>query len=180
MMGELGLIDKRNMYEASMRIPFLMKYPGVIRPGTTINALIQNVDIAPTLLNIASIPIPPKMQGTTFLPLLKGDTIEKKVRRAYYEYYWEFSYPQTRTTFGIREHQYKFIFYPGIWDISELYNLEKDPEEKDNLYRNPIYQPVVQRMRNELWNWLEQTGGMQIPLKRIIEKRVDSGYKGLY
>jgi N-acetylglucosamine-6-sulfatase len=180
MMGELGLIDKRNMYEASMRIPLLMKYPGVIQPGSTLNALIQNVDIAPTLLNIASIPIPSKMQGTNFLPLLKGDTIEKKVRRAYYEYYWEFSYPQTPTTLGIREQQYKFIFYPGIWDISELYDLERDPEEKNNLYRNPLFQPVIQRMRNELWNWLEQTGGMQIPFKKINEKRGDAGYKGFY
>jgi arylsulfatase A-like enzyme len=180
LMGEMGLIDKRNMYDASMRIPFLMKYPGVIKPGSTITSLIQNIDIAPTLLQIASIPIPTSMQGKSFLPLLQGDTIEKNIRRAYYEYYWEFSYPQTPTTFGIREQQYKFIFYPGIWDINEFYDLEKDPEEKNNLYRNTEYQPTIQRMRDELWNWLEQTRGMQIPLKRISEKRVDSGYKRLY
>jgi arylsulfatase A-like enzyme len=179
LMGEHGLIDKRNMYEESQRVPMLISGPGNILSDIQLSEVIQNIDVAPTILDLAAVKIPPNVQGKSFAPLLRGEKIPWR-NRAFYEYYWEFSYPQTPTTFGVRTNQFKFIFYPGTWDISELYDLFNDPEEKNNLYRHPAYQDMISSLRKEVWDWLEKTGGMQIPLKRINEKRIDWGYKGLY
>jgi arylsulfatase A-like enzyme len=179
LMGEHGLIDKRNMYEESQKVPMLVYAPGMKFQNHTIDAVIQNIDIAPTVLAAAGVDIPKQMQGQSFLPLLRGDSIEWR-DKAFYEYYWEFSYPQTPTTLGVRSGNYKFIFYPGIWDISEFFDLSKDPEEKNNLYKHPAYQEEIAKLRIELWDWLYETGGMQIPLKRINEPRIDFGNKGFY
>jgi arylsulfatase A-like enzyme len=179
LMGEHGLIDKRNMYEESQKVPMLVYAPGMKFKNHTINAVIQNIDIAPTVLAAAGVDIPKQMQGQSFLPLLRGDSIAWR-DKAFYEYYWEFSYPQTPTTIGVRSGNYKFIFYPGIWDISEFFDLSKDPEEKNNLYKHPAYQEEIAKLRKELWDWLHETGGMEIPLKRINEPRIDFGNKGFY
>jgi arylsulfatase A-like enzyme len=179
LMGEHGLIDKRNMYEESQKVPMLVYAPGMKLKKHTIDAVIQNIDIAPTVLAAAGIDIPKQMQGQSFLPLLRGDSIAWR-DKAFYEYYWEFSYPQTPTTLGVRSGNYKFIFYPGIWDISEFFDLSKDPEEKNNLYKHPAYQEEIAKLRKELWDWLHETGGMEIPLKRINEPRIDFGNKGFY
>ena len=178
LMGEHGLIDKRNMYNESHKVPLLVYSPGNFKPGLELEQVIQNIDIAPTILDLAGVKTPGQMQGNSFLPLLKQQNIAWR-DKAYYEYYWEFSYPQTQTTFGVRKGRYKFIFYPGIWDISEFFDLETDPEEKNNLYRSSAYQKNIGELREELWDWLKQTGGMQIPLKPINELRIDHGYKGL-
>lgn len=184
LMGEHGLIDKRNMYEESQKIPMLIYGPGWIPARDTIEQVIQNIDIAPTLLQFAQVKIPNQMQGQSFVPLLQAKKTERNTipwrNKAFYEYYWEYSYPQTPTTFGIRKGRYKFIWYPGIWDISEFFDLESDPHEHFNLYREESVQPIILELRNELWNWLESTDGMQIPLKRINEKRIDFGQKNLY
>ncbi len=179
LMGEHGLIDKRNMYEESQKVPMLVYAPGTALQGHPLDKVIQNTDIAPTILEVAGIPIPEAMQGQSFWPLLQGKQVPWR-NKAFYEYFWEFSYPQTPTTLGVREGQYKFIFYPGIWDLSEFYDLSRDPEEKRNLYRHPAYQPEIARLRTELWSWLKETDGMQIPLKPITEPRIDYGNKGLY
>lgn len=179
LMGEHGLIDKRNMYEESQKVPMLLYAPGMKLQNHIIDAVIQNIDIAPTILSAAGVEVPKQMQGQSFLPLLHGEKIAWR-NKAFYEYYWEFSYPQTPTTLGVRDGNYKFIFYPGIWDISEFFDLSKDPEEKNNLYRHPDYQPEIARLRKELWDWLNETGGMQIPLKTINEPRIDFQNKGFY
>lgn len=178
LMGEHGLIDKRNMYEESQKVPLLVYAPAHIKGGQILEAVIQNIDIGPTILDIARIKKPAQMQGNSFLPLMKGGNIAWR-SKAFYEYYWEFAFPQTPTTFGVRDGRYKFIYYHGIWDFGELFDLEKDPEEKNNLWRHPDYQEVAARLKNELWSWLGETGGMQIPLKRVIEKRSDYGQHGL-
>jgi N-acetylglucosamine-6-sulfatase len=179
LMGEHGLIDKRNMYEESQKVPMLVYAPSQIKPGQVLEQVIQNIDVAPTILQMAGLKTPAQMQGKSFLPLLKGKQVAWR-DKAFYEYYWEFLYPQTPTTFGVRSGRYKFIFYPGIWDVSEFFDLQTDPEEKKNLYRVPAYQPLIKQLRSELWDWLEQTGGMQIPLKRIDQYREDYYNKGLY
>jgi len=179
LMGEHGLIDKRNMYEESQKVPLLVYAPGMPQNGKPLDQIIQGVDIAPTILQAAGVAIPKAMQGQSFLPLLQGKQVAWR-NKAFYEYYWEFSYPQTPTTFGVREGNHKFIFYPGIWDVSEFYDLGTDPEEKRNLYRHPAWQQEIARMRGELWKWLKETSGLQIPLKPITEKREDFYNKGLY
>lgn len=180
LMGEHGLIDKRNMYEESMKVPMLVYAPGIISGGKPLEQIIQNIDIAPTILDMAGIREPQQMQGQSFYPLLKGENTAWR-NRAFYEYYWEYAYPQTPTTYGVREGDYKFIFYPGIWDINEFFDLKHDPEEKKNLIRNPAYQTAIQKMRSELYDWLESTGGMQIPLKRLEgDMKIDNRYMDTY
>jgi N-acetylglucosamine-6-sulfatase len=179
LLGEHGLIDKRNMYEESMKVPLLVYAPGIIEGGKAIEQIIQNIDIAPTILDMAGIKKPVQMQGESFYPLLKGQNIAWR-NKAFYEYYWEYAFPQTPTTFGIREGDYKFIFYPGIWDINEFFDLKNDPQEKKNLIRSTAYQSIIKKMRDEMYDWLEQTGGMQIPLKRLEGKRGDNLYIDTY
>jgi len=175
--GEHGLIDKRNMYEESQKIPLLLYAPANIKGGQVLEQIIQNIDIAPTILDMAGLKAPPQIEGRSFFPLLREQSISWR-DKAFYEYYWEFSYPQTPTTFGVRKGRYKFIFYHGIWDIYEFFDLQSDPEEKKNLYKHPAYQVLIKELRNELWEWLAQSGGMQIPLKMIKEQRIDHGNKG--
>lgn len=177
--GEHGLIDKRTMYEASMRVPLLAWCPSLIDPDTKIKEMIENIDIAPTILDLAGVPIPEKMQGRSFLPLLEGKDIPWR-HEIFYEYYWEWAYPQTPTIFGVRTDRYKYIYNWGIWDINELYDLEKDPYEMNNLIRDPEYQDVAKKLKKQMWDWLEETKGMKIPLKRVNRKRIDLPYRGTY
>ena len=177
--GEHGLIDKRHMYEESMRVPLLVRCPAVVRPGTKLTQVVQNVDIAPTLLAYAGLPTPKTMQGASFLPFLAGKTVPWK-DCAFYEYYWEYDFPQTPTMFGVREGRYKYIFNHGVWDANELYDLQTDPYEVNNLIRSAQHQTIAKGLRDQVWDWLEGSGGMQIPLKRINNKRNDHLYKGTF
>ncbi|MFD2569976.1 sulfatase [Spirosoma soli] len=177
--GERGLIDKRHMYEESMRVPLLVRCPTVVKPGTKVTSVIQNIDIAPTLMAYAGLPTPAQMQGASFLPILQGKAIPWK-NRAFYEYYWETDFPQTPTMFGVRTDRYKYIFNYGVWEANELYDLESDPQEVNNLIRSPDHQQLAGQLRDQVFDWLEGTGGMQIPLHRIRQKRFDHINKGTY
>lgn len=177
--GEHGLIDKRNAYEESMRVPLLAWAPGMIKPGTIIPQMILNIDLAPTFLDIAGIPKPTQMQGQSFLPLLKGQSITWR-DKVFYEYYWEQAFPQTPTTFAVRSDRYKYIAYNGIWDINELYDLEKDPYEMNNLIRVKSYDKIGMQLRDDLYDWLEKTNGLQIPLKKQMGRKIDHLYRGSY
>ncbi|MBD1396378.1 sulfatase [Pontibacter sp. JH31] len=180
MFGEHGLIDKRHMYEPSIRVPLLVRGPAVIKPGTKVPQMVMNIDIAPTIMEMAGLPTPENMQGKSFLPILKGQPIPDWRDKVYYEYYWEWAFPQTPTIFGARTDQYKYIFNHGVWDINELYDIKADPEEMNNLIRDPKYQDVAMQLKKDMWNWLEATGGMQIPLKGTDSKRIDHLYRGTY
>ena len=166
MFGEHGLIDKRQMYEESIRVPLLAYSPGNLKAGTVIDQMVLNIDIAPTILDIAGMKEKPKqMIGLSFYPLMKNEKTDWR-KEFYYEYYWERAFPQTPTTFGVRTDKYKYIFYHGIWDINELYDLENDPHEMHNLANKPEYKKLVDEMDKKLFDWLEKTNGMQIPLRR--------------
>jgi arylsulfatase A-like enzyme len=178
--GEHGLIDKRHAYEESMRVPLLAWSPSLIKAGTVIPQMILNLDIAPTILELAGVAKPKQMQGNSFLPLLKGENIKGWRDKIFYEYYWEFSFPQTPTIFSIRTDRYKYIFNQGVWDANEIYDLQNDPYEMNNLIRDPSTQQTAARLKKELWDWLEVTGGLQIPLKKIYNRRNDHLYEGYY
>jgi N-acetylglucosamine-6-sulfatase len=171
-LGEHGLIDKRQMYEESMRVPFLARCPEMIKPGTIIPQLVQNIDIAPTALELAGITPPVPMAGRSLAPLLAGREGEWR-DRVYYEYYWERNFPQTPTTFGVRNSKWKYIHYHGIWDSDELYDMENDPHEMNNLINAKELQPIVTEMNKQLWDWLESSNGMNIPLRRDQGFRAD-------
>ncbi|MHB1179825.1 MAG: sulfatase/phosphatase domain-containing protein [Daejeonella sp.] len=174
--GEHGLIDKRDAYEESMRIPLLARCPALIKSNTKIKQMVLNIDIAPTILEMAGIKKPGQMQGTSFMPLLKGEPVQWR-DRFFYEYYWEDAFPQTPTQFAVRTDQYKFIRSQGIWDIDQLFDLKKDPYEVNNLIRSPQHQEIAGELNKELWDWLEKTNGLQIPLKPIKRKKGDHIYK---
>jgi len=161
--GEHGIIDKRTAYEASMRVPMLAYCPELIKPATVVSQVVANIDIAPTILELAGLKTPAYMDGNSFLPLLEGK--QKSWRSGLlYEYYWERNFPQTPTMHALRGSRYKYIHYNGIWDTDELYDMEKDPLETKNLIRDPEHQEIVKLMNKELFDELKKTGGMYIPL----------------
>lgn len=132
MFGEHGLIDKRAMYEPSIRVPLLVHCPELFTGGQRRDEMIVNLDYAPTFLEAAGLEIPSSMQGQSFYGLLDGSRQDR--RDAWlYEYFWERSFPQTPTVLGVRTDRYKFMQYHGIWDRYELYDLKNDPGEMNNL-----------------------------------------------
>src|SRR5690606_939082 len=164
--GEHGLIDKRHAYEESMRVPMLVWAPGMVKPKSVVEEVVMNVDLAPTFLDLAGASIPPQMQGYSFKDLLTGRSTAWHRKNVYYEYYWEVYFPQTPTTFAIRTDRYKYITYHGVWDISELYDLETDPQEQFNLIHVPAHRERIAAMRDRLWDLLEATDGMRVPVRR--------------
>lgn len=164
-LGEHGLIDKRQMYEESMRIPMMVHCPELVKGGTVLSELVQNIDIAPTVLELAGIEKPNDMDGESMISLLQGK--ETKWRNeVFYEYYWERPFPHTPTVFGVRTKKYKYMTYHGAWDIDELYDIENDPNEMSNLIDDENHLDIVLELRKKVYDWLEETQGMKIPLKR--------------
>ncbi len=166
LLGEHGLIDKRNAYEESIRIPMLAWAPGFVKAGSRVESLVRNIDIAPTFLELTGTRTTIPMDGTSFLPLLRGDAPADTSREFLYEYYWEYAFPHTPTTFALRGDQYKFIYYQGVWDTEELYDLQNDPFEMHNLVDVPAFKPVADAMRARLFSRLEADDAMRVPLRR--------------
>jgi len=177
--GEHGLINKRQFYEESVRVPMLVYCPEICKNGTVVKQMVQNVDIAPTILEMAGLQKPDHMVGASFIPLLKGQQIPWR-DRIYYEYFWEFDFPATPTMHGVRTDKYKYIRYHGLWDTNEFFDLENDPHEMRNLIAAPEHQETIKQLTGELYDWLETTGGMSIPLKRNLRKHTDSRNEGNY
>lgn len=126
--GEHGLIDKRQFYEESVRVPMLVRCPGLFEGGKVIENMVQNVDVAPTIMACAGLDKAKQMVGYSFLPLLRGELVDWR-DHIFYEYYWEYEFPQTPTMHGIRTDRYKYIRYHGVWDTNEFYDLQNDPYE---------------------------------------------------
>lgn len=178
--GEHGLMDKRHFYEESAKVPLLIKCPDIFKGGKVVSKLVQNIDIAPSILEMAGISKPEHMNGLSFIQLLEGN--EQGWRdKIFYEYFWEWHYPMTPTMFGVRTDTTKYIRYYGIWDQNEFYNLKDDPDEIYNLIGKEELQPTIKQHLMELNNWLRETGGMQIPLKENLNyKEGDYKYKRQY
>ena len=165
MFGEQGLIDKRTAYEASMRVPMLMQAPNLIPAGRKATGMAANIDIAPTVLDAAGLVPPAGLDGVSLLPMLRGE--KTSVRDALlYEYYWERNFPQTPTIHALRTDRYKYIHYQGIWDTDELYDLSSDPHEVTNLIASPAHQTTVTDLNRRLFDVLESSDGLFIPLYR--------------
>lgn len=162
--GEHGLIDKRNAYEESMRVPLLGHCPDLFKGGSKVEDLVANIDIGPTILDLAGLETPKQMDGRSFLPLATGKLKPEEWRQnLLYEYYWEWNFPHTPTTLALRGDRYKFIQYHGIWDTDELYDVKADPKETKNLIRDPAHAETVRKMRALLYQKLKESGGMQVP-----------------
>ncbi|OPC40961.1 sulfatase family protein [Elizabethkingia anophelis] len=147
-LGEHGWYDKRFMYEPSLQIPLVMCYPGHIKENITENALVQNVDLAPTILKAAGLPVPNDMQGNSLTPFFSGQKVKKWKDKLYYHYY-ENTVHHVEKHLGIRTKQYKLIYFYDIKDW-ELYDLSKDPNEVKNLYHDPSYKKTSDKLKLEL------------------------------
>ncbi len=164
--GEHGLIDKRTAYEESMRVPMLARCPQLFPGGRTVTDVVAGLDIMPTVLNVCGAAIPEGLDGRSMIPVLTGKGDPKWRKELLYEYYWERNFPQTPTMFALRTDRYKYIHYYGIWDTDELYDLQEDPLETNNLIFNPERQPTIKNLNKRLFDTLEENGGMQIRLYR--------------
>jgi len=146
-LGEHGLYDKRFMYEEALRMPLLVRWPKRIKPGSTADAMVLNLDFAPTLLEVAGAAVPADMQGRSFLPMLGGDVPQDWRTSFYYRYY--FSHFKTEPHYGVRTPTHKLIYFPRI-DQWELFDLTKDPNELRNLYGEAACQTMVAELKAEL------------------------------
>ena len=147
-LGEHGWFDKRFMYKESFRTPLIVRWPGMVKPGSINTDLTQNIDLAETFLNIADVAIPADMQGKSLVPILKGETPANWRDSLYYHYYMEEAHGVPPHN-GVRTGRYKLInFYKNNeW---EFYDLEKDPNEMNNIYNNSVYASEITKMKKEL------------------------------
>ena len=148
-LGEHGMYDKRFMYEESLRMPFLVRWPAAIKPGSTSSAIGINCDFAPTFLDAAGAPVPADMQGRSLLPVLKGSTPRNWRHSMYYRYYHDPGDHNTRAHYGVRTDTHKLIYF---WnkDQWECYDLVADPQEMRNIYADPKAQKMVAQLKQEL------------------------------
>ena len=156
-LGEHGFFDKRLMYEPSLRIPLLIRYPRGIKAGTVIDEFALNVDFAPTLIDYAGLPIPEDADGRSLRPLLEGREIAWR-EDFLYEYYEFPSVHMVRPNRGVRTRKWKYIEYYGRRTEYELFDLENDPDEAYNLIDDPQYAEVVERLRKRLFELRKETG----------------------
>jgi len=148
-LGEHGWFDKRWMYEESLRMPLIVRWPGVTAPGSTSDAMVSNLDLAETFLDIAGVEIPSDMQGESLVPLLEGEAPSDWRQSFYYQYY---EYPGPHDVarhYGVRTESHKLIYFYTL-DEWELYDLEKDPDELTSVYEDPAYASVRSELETEL------------------------------
>ncbi|MHC4623994.1 MAG: sulfatase family protein [Planctomycetota bacterium] len=161
-LGEHGLFDKRFMYEESLRMPLIVRYPRQIKAGSASDGIVLNVDFAETFLDYAGAPVPGDMQGRSLRPLLGGKRQKDWRTSMYYRYWMHGAHFNVAGHFGVRTKRYKLIYYYGLplkargakkkptppeW---ELFDLQQDPKEMNNVYHDPAYKGVAKKLKTEL------------------------------
>ena len=159
MLGEHDYQDKRWMYEESMRMPFLVRYPKTVNAGQNFDTIIENIDFAPTMLDFAGAAIPQSVQGRSFKSLLEtGEEADDWKKAAYYRYWMHMAHHDNPAHLGMRTKRYKLIYFygcnyqggyqtPAGW---ELYDMKNDPHETKNLYHNPKHAKLTQSLKGWL------------------------------
>ncbi len=148
-LGQNGWFDKRWMYDVSMKTPLLARWPGHIKPGSTTDAMVQNIDYAPTFIDVAGAGIPDWMQGVSLKPLFTH-TAKSLERNSLYYHFYEFKADHSVLQhLGVRGERYKLIYFYTVNEW-QLFDLKKDPMEQKNLFRNKSYQSVLTEMKKEL------------------------------
>jgi arylsulfatase A-like enzyme len=149
-LGDHNWFDKRFMYEESLRMPFIVRWPAKVKPGSVNDKMILNVDFAPTFLAAAGQTIPADIQGKSFLPLLEGKTPRDWRTSMYYRYYHYPQDHQVQPHYGVRTERYKLIYFNKInqW---ELFDLQTDPHELRNLYDDPAHADTVKKLKAEMY-----------------------------
>ncbi|GAA5504583.1 N-acetylglucosamine-6-O-sulfatase [Novipirellula caenicola] len=174
-LGEHGFYDKRDAFEESIRVPMIAYAPTNLPAGESVDEMIQNIDVASTVLDAMEVELPAdaKVDGKSFLPLLRGDSIAWR-DHILYEYHWEWNFPATPTLFAIRDERFKYIYYHGVWDQDGFYDLQTDPHERHNLINVPGYREQIERMSRQMFDELSAMGGLNIPVRRPQGERLGS------
>ena len=149
-LGEHHLYDKRLMYEPSIRVPMIVSYPGQVEPGTESDEMVLNLDLAPTLLDIAGMLAPPEMQGKSMLPLAERHANVRWRKDWLYEYYEYPGFENVRPCRGVRTQRYKLIHFFLEPQEFELYDLHTDPDEMNNLYGKPENAELIAHLKERL------------------------------
>lgn len=180
-LGEHGFYDKRDAFETSIRVPLIVRAPGVIRADAEVPHMVQNIDIAPTILDAMGVATPerlgdavvPPPDGRSFFPLLRGERVDDWREHILYEYHWEWNFPATPTMFAIRTQRYKYVYYHGVWDRDSFHDLRTDPAERHNLIDTPAYQERITELRNQLFEELRRSGALNTPIRPPHGERLD-------
>jgi len=149
-LGDHGWYDKRFMYEHSLRMPLLVRYPGVVPAGTVNDEIVVNADFGPTFLALAGLSVPEDMQGRSMKPVLEGRTPRDWRESMYYHYYEYPAVHSVRRHYGLRTKRYKLIHFYHHMEQWELFDLKKDPDELNNVYADPAYADIVAKLKVEL------------------------------
>lgn len=162
--GEHGMVDKRTMHEASIRIPFIVRYPQLANPGQpkSIDAQVLTVDVSPSILELCGAQSPTNIHGRSWKKLVQqGDNSWRK--SFFYHYNYEKQFPYTPNVRGVRTNDWKYIHYPhgdekADRHMAELYDLKADPDETHNLIQDPKYKDKIEELRAELTRLMVQAG----------------------
>ena len=149
-LGDHGWFDKRFMYEESLRMPLLVRYPKEIKPGSVNEDIVLNLDFAPTFLDFAGVAKPPDMQGRSIRGLLRRKRSKDWRKSMYYHYYEYPAVHSVKRHYGVRTERYKLIHFYNDIDEWELYDLRKDPREMKNVFNDPAYAGIVKKLKAEL------------------------------
>ncbi|MUP44335.1 DUF4976 domain-containing protein [Gramella sp. BOM4] len=179
-LGEKGFFDKRFMYEESLAMPLLIQYPPVIEKGTKVDALTQNLDFAPTFLDFAGAEIPSDMQGKSLKPLLtpNSEISDEAFRDAVYYHYYDFpAFHMVKRHYGVRTERYKLIHFYDDIDTWELYDLQKDPAEVNNLYGDEEYAEIQERLHSKLDSLQQVYNVTEEEFRTTPEEKVEQAYR---
>jgi arylsulfatase A-like enzyme len=171
-LGEHGWFDKRFMYEESFRTPLLVRYPKEISSGTKIEKLVQNLDFAPTFLDYAGVEIPEGMQGESFRNLVAGKADEWR-DAVYYTYYEYPSVHMVKRHYGVATDRYKLMHFYYDIDEWELYDLEEDPNEMNNVYGDEEYAEVQEMMHNKLTELRNKYGDSDALNQKFLDEYLE-------
>ena len=149
-LGEHGWFDKRFIYDESFKTPLLVRWPGVVKPGTVENEMVQNLDYAQTMLEAVGITPPTDMQGESLMPLLKGNKEDWTRDAVYYQYYEYPGVHMVKRHYGMVNKEYKLVHFYYDVDEWELYDRLKDPNEMNNVYDDPAYAAIVEKLTKQL------------------------------
>ena len=150
-LGEHGWFDKRWIFEESLRTPLIVRWPGVVKPGTTNSDIVSNLDYAETFLDVAGVAVPAEMQGRSMVPILKGQTPPEWRKSFYYHYYEHPAVHNVAKQYGVITDRYKLVhFYEPEFDYWELFDLTNDPYELKSVYNDPNYADTQKKLHVEL------------------------------
>ena len=169
-LGNHGWFDKRFMYEESLRMPLLVRWPKVIKAGSVNTDIVLNLDFASTFLDFAGAALPADIQGRSLRPILKGKTPSNWRKSMYYHYYEYPGWHAVKRHYGVRTKRYKLIHFYYDIDAWELYDFQKDPHELNNVYDNPAYADIVKRLETELRRLQKKYGDSDELAKQFLPK----------